>query len=87
MAGMWQLPQLQAAPDTKSLCTVKHSITVTNYTVRVYLLSAIAPEQLDATTRHWKRQWVPLASASALPLTGLARKILRRLRSLELTSI
>ena len=87
MAGMWQLPQLHSAPDIKPLCMVKHSITVTNYTVRVYARDAIEPEQLDERTRGWKRQWVSLASASTLPLTGLARKILRRLRSFEMMSV
>ncbi len=87
MAGMWQLPQLQTAPDTEPLCIVKHSITVTNYTVRVYARSEVTPEQSDEATRDWKRQWVPLAGASTLPLTGLARKILRRLRSVELMSV
>ena len=87
MAGMWQLPQLDTAPGTKPLCTVKHSITVTNYTVRVYPREAIRAEECSEASRDWKRQWVSLASASTLPLTGLARKILRKLRSFELMQI
>lgn len=87
MAGMWQLPQLEAAPAAKPLCTVKHSITVTNYTVRVYAQGAFQPEQSFGGNSGWNRRWIPLASASTLPLTGLARKILRRLRSFEMVQI
>jgi len=74
MAGMWQLPELAAAPERlQPLCRLKHSITVTNYTVTVY--AGVQTFQND-----WKREWVPLDRAAELPLTGLARKILRKLR-------
>jgi A/G-specific adenine glycosylase len=87
MAGMWQLPQLETAPDGKPLCTIKHSITVTNYTVRVYAQKTILPAESFAGSKDWHRRWIPLESASTLPLTGLARKILRRLRSFEMVQI
>lgn len=83
MAGMWQLPELQAAPAQKPLYALKHSITVTNYTVRVYAQEALLPEEAAQATCAWEKRWLPLAHASTLPLTGLARKILRRLRSFE----
>jgi A/G-specific adenine glycosylase len=72
MAGMWQLPELTAAPEGEPLCRLKHAITVTNYTVLVFA---------NATGfRHdWPRRWAPLAEVASLPLTGLARKALLRL--------
>ena len=74
MAGMWQLPELAASPgDTKPLCTVKHAITVTNYTVRIF-----ANEEQFA--HSWPRQWLGFSRAAEVPLTGLARKVLKRLR-------
>ena len=75
MAGMWQLPELAAAPDDdKPLCRVKHAITVTNYTVKVF--ASAQP------LRHaWTREWVPFSRVAQLPLTGLARKVLKRLRA------
>jgi A/G-specific adenine glycosylase len=77
MAGMWQLPELSSAPENqKPLCTVKHAITVTNYTVRIF--AHTGPLHHD-----WPKQWVPQSEASKLPLTGLARKVLKKLRSSE----
>jgi A/G-specific adenine glycosylase len=73
MAGMWQLPELEAAPVSgELLCKVKHAITVTNYTVRVFAGAE--------NYRHaWRREWVRRENAEELPLTGLARKVLRKL--------
>ena len=48
--------------------TVRHSITVTDYVVRV--LRGPAPKDLNG-------RWVRKSRVTALPLTGLARKILR----------
>jgi A/G-specific adenine glycosylase len=77
MAGMWQLPELAAAPeDLKPLCTVKHSITVTNYTVRVFA-------HTESFRHDWQKQWVPQSATSQLPLTGLARKVLKKLKCSE----
>ena len=75
MAAMWQLPELAAAPaDAKLLCSVKHAITVTNYTVRVFA-------DVEKFTHDWPKQWVALSQAAELPLTGLARKVLKKLKS------
>ena len=78
MAGMWQLPELASGPPAskaaKPLCVIKHAITVTNYTVRVFATA-------EPLRHDWKRQWVNLAEAGQLPLTGLARKVLKRLHS------
>ncbi len=68
MPGMWELPEVQSANGTNGTClTLRHSITVTDYTVRVQPGSA--PECAG--------KWVPRARLTKMPLTGLARKILR----------
>jgi A/G-specific adenine glycosylase len=86
MAGMWELPQIdgpmlsgkqiphsvpkgqKSAPDSL-IFTVRHSITVTDYTVRVW--SCPVPE-------HSPGRWVSRSRLSKMPLTGLARKVLRK---------
>ena len=69
MAGMWELPRLSAAPSGREpLFHLKHSITVTNYEVAVF----------DAVGKLAGGRWVALQRILELPLTGLARKVLRR---------
>jgi A/G-specific adenine glycosylase len=68
MAGMWELPSLPVIPDVSPLLRVRHSITITDYTVSVY-------ERPRMATRNGR--WVSLRTLSRLPLTGLARKVLR----------
>jgi hypothetical protein len=51
------------------LFTVRHSITVTDYTVRVW--SQTAPPGI-------RGEWVAVERLSKVALTGLARKILRK---------
>jgi A/G-specific adenine glycosylase len=69
MPGMWELPETAGAKDASSaLLSVKHSITVTDYTVQV--LRGSAPRSVEG-------RWVRRSRVTALPLTGLARKILR----------
>jgi A/G-specific adenine glycosylase len=68
MAGMWELPEIPHPADhAEPFLTVKHSITVTDYTVHVWPVSA----QLDG-------EWWPAKRLQKLALTGLARKILRK---------
>jgi A/G-specific adenine glycosylase len=68
MAGMWELPEIPCPADHgEPFLTVKHSITVTDYTVRVWPVSA----KLDG-------EWWPAHRLTKLALTGLARKILRK---------
>jgi A/G-specific adenine glycosylase len=69
MPDMWELPEIAGtkAKSQPSL-TLRHSITVTDYHVRV--VEGAAP---DGTTGRW----VAKSRLSTLPLTGLARKILR----------
>lgn len=70
MPGMWELPEIPAAkaPSAASF-TLRHSITVTDYTVRVLRGPVPGPKQ---------GRWVPRKSIPRLPLTGLTRKILRQ---------
>ena len=68
MAGMWELPEIAPPADPiEAILTVKHSITVTDYTVHVWPVSA-----------PLKGEWWRADRLPKLALTGLARKILRK---------
>lgn len=70
MPGMWELPEVEApSAHAKPAFTVKHSITTTDYAVQVW--DYPSPEGT-------RGEWVPLPRLRRLPLTGLARKVLRR---------
>ncbi len=75
MAGMWELPALspEQVNGDAPLLRLRHSITDTDYRVAVF---AAAPEQLRESATDAK--WFTAAQCARLPLTGLARKILRR---------
>ena len=66
MPGMWELPEV-AAPNASDqpLFSVRHSITVTNFAVRV------------VARRRAGGKWVRISRLKTLALTGLAKKILR----------
>jgi A/G-specific adenine glycosylase len=69
MPNMWELPETVGANGTNATwLTLRHSITVTAYLVRV--LRSPAPKGLEG-------RWVRKSRVATLPLTGLARKILR----------
>ncbi|MEP6643613.1 MAG: A/G-specific adenine glycosylase [Acidobacteriaceae bacterium] len=67
MPGMWEFPEIVAA-DCKSNLTLRHSITVTDYVVRVACVS-IPPLDMSG-------KWVLESQIEKVALTGLARKIL-----------
>jgi A/G-specific adenine glycosylase len=68
MAGMWELPEIPRPGDQgEPLLRVRHSITVTNYTVHVWPVTA-----------RLKGEWCAIDRLPRLALTGLARKILRK---------
>jgi A/G-specific adenine glycosylase len=76
MAGMWELPEcaaVPATPENDEVCVVRHSITNTDYRVRVLRQELRA---LDPQARRAGR-WVRLDLLPDLPLTGLTRKILK----------
>jgi len=74
MPAMWELPQLKSAPIAPATLKVKHSITTTDWTVEVF--ASGEPE------RSASLQWAGVAQLGTLPLTGLTRKILRKLKLL-----
>ncbi len=81
MPGMWELPEVtvEHSDEERLEITVRHAITVTNYRVQVLRFS-----EREATPR-WAapenpRQWTDCSELGRLPLTGLARKVLRRLQ-------
>ncbi len=70
MPGMWELPEIPGAnPPSAASFTLRHSITVTDYTVRV--LRGPVPGSN-------RGRWVRRKNILTLPLTGLTRKILRQ---------
>jgi A/G-specific adenine glycosylase len=71
MPGMWELPEIGPVNrDGTPLLTLRHSITTTDYSVHVF-------STRSASTKTGR--WVPVHAAERLPLTGLTRKILRKL--------
>jgi A/G-specific adenine glycosylase len=68
MPGMWELPETSANGTTAAWLTLRHSITVTDYRVRV--MQSLPPDGVDG-------RWVLKSQVATLPLTGLTRKILR----------
>ncbi len=75
MAGMWELPECAAEGEgAKELCVVRHSITDTDYEVRVVSAGVKALGAAGAKAGRWVEREV----ICTLPLTGLTRKILRK---------
>lgn len=67
MANMWELPETRSNGQ-QPLFTMKHSITITDYTVRVVRTSESGESE---------GCWVRRSRLPKLPLTGVTRKILR----------
>lgn len=65
MPGMWELPQVPPLASDVQLFSVRHSITTTDYRVRV-----VSGNGREGT-------WVRRERLKKLPLTGLTKKILR----------
>ncbi len=69
MPGMWELPEVASGKGASSAAfTLRHSITVTDYTVRVWRTQTPG-------AKNGRR--VAKSRVTSLALTGLARKILR----------
>ena len=85
MPGMLELPPLP--PDDPTLIpippilTLRHSITTTNYQVRIYAQPEREEPDLIAAIPLTAQVliWHPLSLLPTLPLTGLTRKILHRI--------
>ncbi len=71
MPGMWELPEIEAPRKEcgSPILRLRHSITTTDYTVFVHA----SGKKAEAG------RWFPLRSIHRLPLTGLTRKIIKRL--------
>ena len=74
MAGMWELPKLDARTADQPLAKFRHSITDTDYEVSIVPASPALVRSLSANAR-----WFTLTQWQTLALTGLARKVLRKL--------
>ena len=73
MPGMWELPEIGPGNGNETpLLTLRHSITTTDYSVLVFSARSAATKT---------GRWVPVHAAERLPLTGLTRKILRKLQA------
>jgi A/G-specific adenine glycosylase len=82
MAGMWELPQFNGAIPHRDrlLLNTSHSITVTNYSVDIFGLS---PDEQHLLPESTMRRWIAADALPEIPLTGLARKVLKRLHLLR----
>jgi A/G-specific adenine glycosylase len=70
MAGMWELAEISRPENHHApIFSVRHSITVTDYTVHVWRESA--PETAAGV-------WVTIDKLPQIALTGLTRKILKK---------
>lgn len=81
MPGMWELPEVEMREDDHDRVelTLRHAITVTNY--RVHVLRFTEQEAtLLWPTQKAPQQWIKSSELGSLPLTGLTRKVLRRLQ-------
>jgi A/G-specific adenine glycosylase len=70
MPGMWELPELtNGQRSRRALLQLRHSITVTDYDVRV--VEAMPADEVAG-------KWIPRQRLGSMALTGLGRKILRQ---------
>jgi len=98
MPSMYELPPLplDAVLGREPVLRVRHSITHTNYYVQVFSPRHSNPNGSGSRTRseaHTLRQAIPAASRDlrwlrtarlhSIPLTGLARKVLKRLKVMD----
>jgi A/G-specific adenine glycosylase len=78
MPGMWELPALRdsAVAADQLRIAVRHAIMQVNYYVRIRTVFEEDAEALTVPPQN--RRWIRLHDLAALPLTGLARKVLLR---------
>ena len=81
MAGMWELPPLSRdnVNGDVPLLRVRHSITDTDYRVSVYSVGEHRVPEDSGSSSEPNAGWFTAKQRERLPLTGLARKILRKL--------
>ncbi len=71
MPGMWELPAAETTED-EPLLRLRHAIMQVNYQVAIH--TGKAPSESVQQSL-----WVTAAEANTLPLTGLTRKVMRRM--------
>jgi len=83
MPGMLELPMVPigAVEGLEPLLQVRHAITNTNYSVQIFAESSAVMKSIPAAKAQL--QWAPVTKLHELPLTGLARKVLQRLRVMK----
>jgi A/G-specific adenine glycosylase len=83
MPGMWELPQIDADAlgPAREVLAIRHAITQTNYYATIGEFSERELEKLSAV--RTTRRWMPASRLTELPLTGLARKVFKRLAILS----
>jgi A/G-specific adenine glycosylase len=69
MPGLWELPRATGGERNRKSFTARHSIMNTDYRVSA-IISNTAPE-------NPRGRWIKISSLPEIPLTGLARKLLR----------
>jgi A/G-specific adenine glycosylase len=75
MSGMWELPTFsRSIRNHEVLFRLRHSITVTDYVVSVVAQSEVSAEN---------GKWIDRRKARKLPLTGLTKKILRKVNIIK----
>src|SRR5438046_10390363 len=76
MPRIWELPEIPSANGSRVawITTVRHSITTTDYLVRV--VKGRAPDITHGS-------WVRVSRLTELPLTGITRKILRPVKVIQ----
>ena len=76
MAGMWELPELatDAMNGDTPLLRVRHAITDTDYRVSVFVV-----EERKCSVARDRSRWFTPKQCERLALTGLARKVLKKL--------
>ncbi len=87
MPGMYELPPLpeDAVEEREPVLRVRHAITNTNYYVRVFQPQTRSDAALRQAVPASERvlHWVPTRRLEEKPLTGLARKILMRMKVMK----
>jgi A/G-specific adenine glycosylase len=80
MPGMWELPEvvMESREQDRVEITLRHAITVTNYQVSILRFSEKEAAQRWPVRGH-ARKWAKSGDLASLPLTGLTRKVLKRL--------
>jgi A/G-specific adenine glycosylase len=86
MPGMLELPvvTLEAVEHREPVLRVRHSITNTNYYVQIYAESSLLDELPSAKEQLL---WARITRLQELPLTGLARKVLQRMRIMPMQKL